>query len=451
MCWLDSKGWGRRFISWVSSSRSTRLEQAAKRRLSSLLLPPLPPSSFVLSFSSPSATNPQNGFNSSLTSWTDRTSSRDRREEHPITACTAGTTESSRFALWELVRPWKAAGDRQCANANTTVTTAAPCLAPDTEDTTVVADCPGHTRWPRSRENTVAHTQHRRTPSSIVGSFGPTGSEMSPPTQKKAKISGGQPAAAEPEGFFLYEGGQVADGLRSKLKCVHIGPHVTRIEDGAFACCINLTHVQLNEGLQIIGECAFDGCVSLRSLTLPSTVTELGDSAFTGWLGAWAFSGCRSLVEVQLNEGLRTIGLGAFVGCTKLRSVTLPSTVTTLCQRVFYYCENLAEVRLNEGLQTIRKYAFSGCTALRSVTIPSTVTKLGKFVFWECYNLAEVHLDEGLKSIRELAFQDCTALRSVTIPSTVTKLGTDVFCGCNNLSEVILLGGQMILNQEFLA
>ena len=171
MCWLDSKGWGRRFISWVSSSRSTRLEQAAKRRLSSLLLPPLPPSSFVLSFSSPSATNPQNGFNSSLTSWTDRTSSRDRREEHPITACTAGTTESSRFALWELVRPWKAAGDRQCANANTTVTTAAPCLAPDTEDTTVVADCPGHTRWPRSRENTVAHTQHRRTPSSIVGPF----------------------------------------------------------------------------------------------------------------------------------------------------------------------------------------------------------------------------------------------------------------------------------------
>ena len=172
---------------------------------------------------------------------------------------------------------------------------------------------------------------------------------MSAPTQEKeAKISGGQLAAAEPDGFLLYRGGEVAEDLKSELTRVLVDSQVTYLE---------------------------------------------------------SFAGCRNLTELQLNEGLKVIGEEAFCFCSALRSVSVPSTVTELGRYTFSCCSNLAEVQLNVGLKTVRDYAFSGCTALRSVTIPSTVTKLGNGAFY----------------------------------------------GCTNLSEVILLGGQRLLNHEFLA
>ena len=192
-----------------------------------------------------------------------------------------------------------------------------------------------------------------------------------------------QQAASEPEVFLLYEGGKVAEALRSKLTHVRVAPQVAEIPDDAFSDCKKLVDVQLNDGLQVIGERAFYYCVALRSVTVPSTVTELGEEAFNG---------CSMLAELQLNEGVQVIGVLAFKRCTALQSVTMPSTVMELGSWAFEDCANLFEVQLNEGLQTIGEYAFSYCWALRSVTIPETVTELGGSAFYCCSDLSEVIL-----------------------------------------------------------
>ena len=251
----------------------------------------------------------------------------------------------------------------------------------------------------------------------------------------------GDHLAPEPEVSPLYEGGEVAEELENELTCVRLGPQVTRINDGAFSCC-KLIKVQLNEGLQIIGEGAFRGCLALRSLSLPSTVMELGNEAFYC---------CEKLSEAHLNEGLRVVGELAFYGCTALRSITIPSTVTELGDDVFFNCSNLAKVQLNEGLLTIGACTFLDCTSLQNVTLPSTVMELGAGAFHECSMLTEVQFNEGLQIIGQYAFANCTALQSVTLPSTVTKLGQCTFFGCSNLAEVILLGGKRLLNQDFFA
>ena len=288
-------------------------------------------------------------------------------------------------------------------------------------------------------------------------------------------------------GFLIYEGGEVAEELRENLTRVRIGALVTEIRNGAFRGCKKLTEVQFNEGTKTIDEEAFQDCIALRSITTPSTVTELGKRAFFGChklaevklneglqvigecafqgctslqsvsvpstvtkLGGYALCDCSNLADVQLNEGLQIIEAGAFWHSKALRSLTLPSTVVELGKFVFWDCRNLVEVQLNEGLQIIGERTFASCRALLSATIPSTVTELGDWAFRYCSDLAEVKLNEGLRVIGAGAFRDCTALQSVTIPSTVTKLGYQAFSGCSDLSEVIFLGGERLLDHEFL-
>ena len=87
-------------------------------------------------------------------------------------------------------------------------------------------------------------------------------------------------SSSDPGVFFLYEGGEVAGGLRSKITHVRIGPHVTIIPDDAFLECSNLVEVEFNAGLKAIGGGAFRRCTALRSVTIPSSVTELRQGAF---------------------------------------------------------------------------------------------------------------------------------------------------------------------------
>ena len=290
------------------------------------------------------------------------------------------------------------------------------------------------------------------------------------------------------KGLHLYEGGEVSEELGRKLTRVHVGRQVAEISDYAFFACEKLAEVQLPEGLHVIGEEAFRSCTALQCMTLPSTVTELGTSAFQHCsnlvevrlneglktIGDGAFAGCKSLrsvdipstiielgeflfddcdnlIEIHLNEGLQIVGQIAFAKCKALQSVTIPSTVKTLSKGAFSGCSKLAEVKFNKGLQVVGGGAFKCCTALLSMTLPSTVTELGIGAFYSCIKLSEVKLNEGLRIIGKGAFQYCIGLQSVTIPSTVTKLDKwETFHGCINLSEVIFLGGERLLDREFI-
>ncbi|EJK45204.1 hypothetical protein THAOC_36190 [Thalassiosira oceanica] len=244
------------------------------------------------------------------------------------------------------------------------------------------------------------------------------------------------------DSFFLYEGGEVAEELKSQITRIRIGPQVKDIPRDAFRGCINLAEVQFDEGsLEVIGDHAFRGCEALQEVVIPPGVTKLGSNAFLY---------CTNLAEVQFHEGLEIIGQSAFQDCKALQQVILPSSVTLLGSEAFWGCSNLAAVKLNEGLEIIRMSTFGLCRAIQRVTVPLSVTKLDTWAFSGCGNLASVQFSEGLEIISERAFNECTTLRSVTVPSSVTELGYGAFTDCTNLTEVIILGGERLLNQGFL-
>ncbi len=179
-----------------------------------------------------------------------------------------------------------------------------------------------------------------------------------------------------------------------------------------FENCSSLTSVTFAEDSQLtsIGYWAFIGCNSLKTINIPSSVTSIGKNAFDS---------CTSLTSVNFAEGskLNNIGYWAFIGCNSLTSINIPSSVTSIGGSAFESCTSLTIVNFDNDSQltTIGAQAFFNCCSLKTIAIPSGLTQIGPN-----------------------AFNECIALKSINIPSSVTSIGGRAFEDCYNLSDVYL-------------
>lgn len=75
--------------------------------------------------------------------------------------------------------------------------------------------------------------------------------------------------------------------LSSKnLKSISISSSVRKINDRAFANCMNLENIEIRpyiSALEEIGEEAFANCNKIRSINIPESVRRIGKNAFDGW------------------------------------------------------------------------------------------------------------------------------------------------------------------------
>lgn len=94
----------------------------------------------------------------------------------------------------------------------------------------------------------------------------------------------------------------------------------------AFYGCESLKNITLNGG-ELVERDAFqnNGC---ETITLPSTMRVVDDESFTG----------KNLKTVNLNDGLQYIGEGAFFSMGKIKNMTVPASVTYIgVQAIGYY------------------------------------------------------------------------------------------------------------------
>ena len=176
-----------------------------------------------------------------------------------------------------------------------------------------------------------------------------------------------------------------------------------------------------------IGSYTFYRCRKLKSLNLPSGITSIGSSAFEY---------CSGLTSLTIHSGVTEIGSSAFKGCTGLTSLNLPSGVTEIGSSVFKGCTGLTSLNLPSGVTEIDSYAFYGCTGLTSLNLPSGITEIDFYAFYGCTGLTSLSLPSGITSIGSAAFEDCSGLTSLTIHSGVTEIGSSVFEGCTGLKDV---------------
>ena len=140
---------------------------------------------------------------------------------------------------------------------------------------------------------------------------------------------------------------------------------------------------------------------------------------------------------VEIPEGVTgTTNSEVFYFNKKIKSVTIPSTMTKISDRAFKWCENLESVKICDGVKEIGESAFEDCDSLKSVNIPSSVTTIGERAFYLCFNLTEINIPDGVTEIGERAFYNCRFTGDVVIPASVTKIGKSAFANNFGLQSV---------------
>ena len=148
-----------------------------------------------------------------------------------------------------------------------------------------------------------------------------------------------------------------------------------------FQECWSLIYVNfLNQNIKKIPVDCFDTC-GLLSITIPSSVTEIEDGAFHSTF---------YLERVNLNEGLESIGNRSFENSNSIKELKFPSTLKSIGEKSFYETSSLVKLELNDGLETIGENAFRGCRSLKSVTIPASVTSIGEKAFGYFYDTQKI-------------------------------------------------------------
>ena len=232
-----------------------------------------------------------------------------------------------------------------------------------------------------------------------------------------------------PNGITSIDG--TFDGCTG-LTSVTIPNSVTIIGNYAFAGCTGFTSFDIPNGITSIGNYAFDGCSGLTSVTIPNSVTSIG---------YYAFNGCSGLTSVTIPKNVASIGRAAFGGCTGLTSVIWNAKkcadFSSESYSPFYYNRsNIISFLFGNEVEHIPSRLCDTMSKLTSIELPNSVTSIGNYAFYYCTGLSSVELPNSVTSIGNSAFYNCIGLTSVTIGNGVTSIGNSAFNGISSQASI---------------
>ena len=244
---------------------------------------------------------------------------------------------------------------------------------------------------------------------------------------------------------------------------------------------LNLQKFDLSNGSDIVVPNDIDGIpvtyvrgltADLTSIKLPSSLIKIKDDAFNSMdtlkflvidggapnlneLGERSFSGCSNIEELDLsNSKLTSIPEGAFAYCKNLKTIKLPSTITSIGDEAFYNCQSLTNI---EGLDkcnlksigsaafsnckalenldfskstftNVPSKAFNGCSALAKITLPNTLTTIGGYAFYACYGIPQLDLSNtALTTLENYALYQMRETTKFSLPDSISSIGTHAF------------------------
>lgn len=165
-----------------------------------------------------------------------------------------------------------------------------------------------------------------------------------------------------------------------------------------------------------LGYHAFYGCKKLRSLTLPDTISAIDKDVFTD---------CSSLRYMNIPKSTRSVEGGAFTSCVELSELELSPSNRFFTGKDGCICSAdgktliawpavSGDVELSESVEILDEYAFSGCTGLTSLKMPG-VKEILQYAFVGCKNLKSLFLAKGFTTLDKNVFEDCSSLATIDV------------------------------------
>ena len=234
----------------------------------------------------------------------------------------------------------------------------------------------------------------------------------------------------------------------------------TSFEEQDKKCGDNLYYLFADSTLTIVGTGEMNyysrpwTSTAIARVFLPDGLKSIGSSAFYD----------SKLTSISLPNTLTTINYQAFRGCSQLTSIVLPDSITTIGQNAFYYSgiynstanwedgalyigdyliatnSNLpATCAIKEGTRLIADYTFSGkSSSLTSVIIPESVVRIGDRAFYNCDALTYIRIPSSVKNIGRESFYDCSQLAFVDLSEGLTTIGEEAFNNCDALTHITI-------------
>lgn len=200
----------------------------------------------------------------------------------------------------------------------------------------------------------------------------------------------------------------------------------TSNQNRVYASCIRAIRIGNNASFS---SGAFYYCGKMKSITIPNSVTSINSNLFNG---------CYSLASVTIPSNITSIGDGAFNNCYSLVSISIPSTVTSISFQVFYNNFSLKNITLPNGVTSVGNSTFYYCAGLENIEIPSGITSFGTNVFQYCNSISSITIPNTVISISNGMFYYCYSIADITISSEVTSIGESAFYGCMCIQNITI-------------
>ena len=227
---------------------------------------------------------------------------------------------------------------------------------------------------------------------------------------------------------------------------------VTGIGNHAFDGCTGLTSISIPQSVGSIGYRAFQGCSNMKTLVLEDGGGVLKLSYYSTSYYDSPFDSCpldSLYLGRNLKYGISSTSARPFRDKTKLRSVVIGDSVTSVDSYAFYGCSSLGNVSKGNKVTSIGEYSFYNCKALTSLSFIAGITSIPSYAFAGCIGLTDVRVPSSVTSIGYHAFDGCTGLTSVSIPQSVGSIDYRAFKGCSNMKSLVLEDGGGVLNLSY--